>query len=44
MITPNPALAGETDATRGDLRPSETIPRPIPHPPQAQIRRIGARR
>jgi hypothetical protein len=32
MNTPNQALTGETDATGGDLRPSETSPRPIPHP------------
>jgi hypothetical protein len=40
MNTPNPTLAVETDALRGDLRPCETLPRPIPYPPKHQIRRI----
>jgi hypothetical protein len=44
MNTPNPALAGGTDALRGDLRPSETVPRPVPYPPKHQIRRIGGKR
>lgn len=35
MNTPNRAVAGETDALRADLRPSETVPRPITYP-QAQ--------
>ena len=30
MNTPTLALKPETDATRGDLRPSEDSPRPIP--------------
>jgi hypothetical protein len=37
MNTPNPALAGETDAHRGDLRPSKTVPRPITYPPEHHI-------
>jgi hypothetical protein len=30
MNTPNPALAAKIEAPRGVLRPSETLPRPIP--------------
>ncbi len=44
MNTANHALAGEIDALRGDLRPCETSPRPIPCPPQPQIRPVGGQR
>ena len=44
MNTPIPAPGLETGALRGVLRPSDTGPRPIPHPPQRQIRRIGGQR
>lgn len=37
MNTPNPAFAGETGAFRGDLRPSETVPRPITYPQEHHI-------
>jgi hypothetical protein len=32
LNAPNPASQGETGATRGDLRPCRTSPRPIPRP------------
>jgi hypothetical protein len=44
MNTPNPALAGETDALRAVLRPSGISTEPIPCPPEPQIRRIGGER
>jgi len=44
MNTPNPVLAGGTDALRAILRPSEVWSRPIPRPPEPQIRRIGGER
>jgi len=44
MNTPILDLDPGTGALRGDLRPSETSPRPIPHPSERQIRRVGGRR
>jgi hypothetical protein len=41
---PNPANDAETDATRGDLRPSEHSPRPIHHPEIGIDRGIGGGR
>jgi hypothetical protein len=40
MNTPNPTLAAQIEATRGVLRPSETLPRPILFPPENQIASI----
>jgi hypothetical protein len=40
----NPALELETDALRGDVRPSKLLLRPIPYPPKHQIRQIGGER
>jgi hypothetical protein len=44
MNTPNSTPAAKIEATRGVLRPSETLPRPIPYPPQHQIGPIGGPR
>jgi hypothetical protein len=44
MNTPNPTLASETDALRGDLRPCKQQQRPIHHPPDDQSEPIGGRR
>jgi hypothetical protein len=44
MNTPNLAAVSETDATRGDLRPSEHSPRPIPWPEKRSATRNGGRR
>jgi hypothetical protein len=44
MNTPNPTLAAKIGATRGVLRPSETVPRPILFPPENQIGPIGGPR
>ena len=42
MNAPNPTLAVETDALSGDLRPCETLPRPIPYPPSTRSGGSGA--
>jgi hypothetical protein len=44
MNTSNLARMSETDATRGDLRPSELRPRPIRSPEQGPTTPIGGRR
>ena len=44
MNLPNLTLATKIEATRGVLRPSETLPRPIPCPPENQIGPIGGAR
>ncbi len=44
MRTPNPALALDPDALRGDLRASKQPPQPIPCPPEDQSEPIGGRR
>ena len=44
MNTPNRALAAKIEATRDVLRPSETLPRPVAHPPKHQIRQITGKR
>ena len=44
MNTPNPGMPAETDALRGDLRPSKRSPRPIPLPKTRPITQIGGRR
>ena len=42
MNAPNPTLAVETDTLSGDLRPCETLPRPIPYPPSTRSGGSGA--
>ena len=41
MNAPHPTLELQTGALRGDLRPCETSPRPIPSPPEPQLAPIG---
>jgi hypothetical protein len=44
MNAPIMPLAGETDALRSDLRPSEQPPRPIPRPQTSAGTIIGGER
>jgi hypothetical protein len=44
MNSANPALAAETDALRGDLRPAKHSPRPIPWPQTGPRTQIEGRR
>lgn len=44
MNTSNPALAAETDALRGDLRPAMRSPRPIARPETGPRTQIEGRR
>jgi hypothetical protein len=44
MNTTNRAVAGEADAMRGDLQPSDRPPRPIPYPRTRPHGQFGARR
>jgi hypothetical protein len=44
MNLPNLTLAAKIEAIRGVLRRSETLPRPIPCPPENRIGPIGGAR
>jgi hypothetical protein len=44
MNTPNLSVPSENDALRGDLRPSEQPPRPIPCPQTSPRTIIGGER
>jgi hypothetical protein len=44
MNTPNPVLAVDIDALRGDLQACERSPRSIPCPENSLIAQIGGRR
>jgi len=44
MNPPNLTLAAKIEVTRGILRPSNTLPRPIPSPPEHQSAPIGGQR
>lgn len=44
MNPPNLTVEVETDALRGDLRPCETSPRPIPLPERGRHSRSGGQR
>lgn len=44
MSTPNPGMAAENGALRGDLRPCEHSPRSFPYPETRPFTQIGDRR